>query len=100
LRARGIADDLLYWWVVKLAGKSIDDTLCHPCSKGVILTACLALFVAFLTAKMTLAGFAVHNFTGSGDLKSFGNTFVRLSHNQKFGKRKINKDLGQFDQAK
>jgi hypothetical protein len=44
------------------------------------------LLVGFFASQMTLARFAVGNFTGSGDLKSFGYSFVRLSHSEILGK--------------
>jgi hypothetical protein len=47
-----------------------------------ILSASLNLFVGFLAAQMALAGLTMGNFSGSGDLKSFGNSFVRLSHSE------------------
>ena len=47
-----------------------------------VLASCLYLLVGFLAAQVALAGLTVGNFSGSGDLKSFGNSFVRLSHSE------------------
>jgi len=69
-------------WLVKLAGKSFDDTLGHTVGQNLVLTAGLHLLVRFLTAQMALTWLAVSNFTGPGDLKSFSYTFVRLSHDE------------------
>jgi hypothetical protein len=65
-----------------------------------VLTTGLSLFIGLFTAQVTLSGFTVGDFAGSGDLKSFGDSFVRLSHDENFGKRKINSDLTPHDQAK
>jgi hypothetical protein len=80
-----MADGLLYSLVglkENLAGKSVDHTLRHTRSKNLVLSASLYLFVGFLAAQMALAGLTMGNFSGSGDLKSFGNSFVRLSHSE------------------
>jgi hypothetical protein len=78
-----MADNLLYWLVgFKLAGKSVDHALGHSGSKGLVLTTGLYLLIRFFTAQMALSGFAVSDFTGPGDLKSFSYTFVRLSHDE------------------
>ena len=72
-------------WLVKkkiLAGKSVDHTLTHAWGKNLILATRLNLFIGFLAAQVALAGLTVGNFSGSGDLKSFGNSFVRLSHSE------------------
>ena len=72
-------------WLVKkkiLAGKSVDHTLAHAWGENLILATRLNLFIGFLTAQVALARFAVSNFTGAGDLKSFSYSFMRLSHDE------------------
>jgi len=73
-------------WLLKLTGKSVDDALGHTGCQYLVLTTRLYLLVGFFASQMTLARFAVGNFTGSGDLKSFGYSFVRLSHSEILGK--------------
>jgi hypothetical protein len=64
----------------KLTGKSLDYALSHTGGQGLVLTTALYLFIGLFTAQMALARFAVSDFTGPGDLKSFSYSFMRLSH--------------------
>jgi hypothetical protein len=84
-----MADNLLYWWLIKLAGKSVDDALSHTGGKYLVLTTRLYLLIGFLTTQMALARFAMGDFTGSGDLKSFSDSFMRLSHDENWEKDDI-----------
>jgi len=52
-----------------------------------VLATGLTLLVCLLAAQVTLPRFAMGNFTRSSDLKPFGDSFVRLSHDQNFAKR-------------
>jgi hypothetical protein len=71
----------------RLAGKRIDNSLCHTGGKYMVLATGLTLLVCLLAAQVTLPRFAMGNFTRSSDLKPFGDSFVRLSHDQNFAKR-------------
>ncbi len=52
-----------------------------------VLATGLTLLVCLLAAQVTLPRLAMGNFTRSSDLKPFGDSFVRLSHDQNFAKR-------------
>ena len=54
-----------------------------------ILATGLTLLVCLLAAQVTLPRFAMGNFTRSGDLKPFGDSFVRLSHDENLGKGRL-----------
>jgi len=45
-----------------------------------VLATCLALLICFLAAQVALARLTMGNFSRSGDLKPFGDSFMRLSH--------------------
>ena len=47
------------------------------------------LVYCFLAAQVTLPGFTVGNFARSGYLKTFGDSFVRLSHDENLGKGRL-----------
>ena len=51
-----------------------------PLAKGLILATRTHLFDRAFAAQVTLTGFTVRDFSGSGYLETFGYAFVGLSH--------------------
>ena len=58
----------------------LDHSTSHSLPEGLVLATCAHLLYRALTTQVTLAGFTMRDFSGSGYLEAFGYAFVSLSH--------------------
>ena len=68
-------------WIKRLyLTERLDHAASHPLRKGLILATRPHLLDRAFAAQVTLAGFTVRYFSGSGYFEAFGYAFVCLSH--------------------